>query len=133
MPTDEAYAEVLRRLEDHDQRLSHLETRGEAMAGEQVEEVSGEIAGQKFTLKSLSLNTLLTLLGVIGVVVCCVLLYTHLGDSKDANAAFVGAIKDLTAAQKEQTSVAREGNCWSYLNTLPQDRRDPTLCQRISR
>ncbi|HYR35952.1 MAG TPA: hypothetical protein VEQ87_16795 [Burkholderiales bacterium] len=96
----------------------------------EVEEVSGEIAGQKFSLKSLSLNTLLTLVGVLGVVGLCALMWTHLDESKESSRAMIDAIKELTVSQREQTVVAREQNC---LISLPQDRRDPELCRRIAR
>jgi hypothetical protein len=131
VPTDETYEEVLRRLDEQDIRIYRLEQeKGGRMNEQGVEEVTGEIAGQKFTLKSLSLNTLLTLIGVVGVVAVSVLMWTHLGESKESSAAMVGALRELTAAQKDQTMVAREQNC---LISLPQDRRDPELCRRIAR
>jgi hypothetical protein len=129
VPTEDAYQEVLRRLDQHDMRLYRLEQEKKAMA-DGVEEVNAEIAGQKISLKSLSLNTLLTLVGVIGVVALAVLTWTHLQDSKDASQAMLGAIRELTTAQKDQTVVARELNC---LLSLPLERRDPELCRRIAR
>lgn len=87
-------------------------------------DVAVEIAGQKVNLRNVkSLNTLATVATLIIVCVMGYVLYAHAGDTKDAS-------KELTMALKEMTQAAREQNC---LISMPQDRRDPELCRRISR
>lgn len=93
------------------------------------EELNADIAGQKLSLKSQSLNTVITILTFVIVAVIAVsgysLFVTHASDTKEAS-------KELSLALKEITQAAREQNC---LISLPQDRRQANaeLCKRISR
>lgn len=97
-----------------------------------VEELSAEVAGQKISLKSVALNTILTILIFLGVAVTISLLWNHQEESKAASAAFVSAIKEQTTVQKEQTTVIRESNC---IAALPPDRKhlDADFCKRVTR
>lgn len=77
------------------------------------------------SLKSATLNTLLTLIAALAGVGSLVLLLQHQQDMREANLAFVSAVKDQTAAIKEQTKVAREANCLIIV-------KDPEQCRRIA-
>lgn len=91
-------------------------------------DVAVEVAGQKINLRNVkSLNTLATVATLILVAsaigVGYVMAAGHVADTKEAS-------KELVTALKEMTQAAREQNC---LISLPQDRRDPELCRRLSR
>jgi hypothetical protein len=96
------------------------------MAEEKVSEVDAEIAGQKLTIKSASLGTIATVVGLVGVGVLVWQGYTHSQESRDASAAFVSAIKEQTVAMKDQTAVQREANCLVVF-------KDSEQCRRFSR
>lgn len=93
------------------------------MAGE-TEELTVDAKNLTGTLKSTSINTIITLFAAIGVGVLVWQGFVHSQDTRDASAAFVGAIKEQTVAIKEQTSVQREANCLTIF-------KDPANCQRI--
>lgn len=122
MATDEAYREVLRRLDE----LS----KGVNMAGE-TGELDAVIAGQKVSLKNVSINTIATAATLIIVCLIAYVLYTHQQDAREASASFVMAIKEQTTVQKEQTTVMREANCLqSYQG--PAAEKGP-FCKTIAR
>lgn len=101
-----------------------MNIRESEMAEENGADVEVEVAGQKVNLKNVkSLNTLATVATLIVVCLIAYALYAHAGETKDAS-------KDLVQALKEMTQAAREQNC---LISMPQDKRDPDLCRRISR
>lgn len=84
------------------------------------------------SLKSQSMNTLITLLVAVGVGVLVWQGFTHSQESRDAGVAFVAAIKEQTAAIKDQTSAAREGNCLSrFSDAEKRDKAD--FCRQIAR
>lgn len=93
------------------------------MAEEKVEELSAEIGGQKLSLKSVALNTIISAASLIAVLAAIPYGYSHIQDTKEASKELVGALKEMTQA-------AREQNC---LISMPIDRRDPELCRRIAR
>lgn len=94
-------------------------------------DVNVEIAGQKVNLRNVkSLNTVLTFVAAIASSFGVYILIQHQADAKDTAQTFVQAVKEQTAVMREQTAVAREQNC---LISVPQDRRDPELCKRLSR
>ena len=99
------------------------------MAGE-TGELEAEIAGQKLSLKNVSLNTIATVATLVVVCVLAWVMWQHTADAREAQSSFVAAIKEQTSAIKEQTAVAREQNC---LISMPQASRDPDLCRRLSR
>lgn len=93
------------------------------MAEEKVEELSAEIGGQKLSLKSVALNTIVCVLTLILLAAALPYAYSHITDTKEASKELVGALKEMTQA-------AREQNC---LISMPIDRRDPELCRRLAR
>lgn len=90
----------------------------------EVSEVAVDAKNLTASIKSVSINTLLTVLCAIGIGVLVWQGYTHSQDSRDASAAFVAAIKEQTTAIKEQTAVQREANCLVIF-------KDPANCSRI--
>ena len=98
----------------------------------EVEELSGEIVGQKFSLKSVALNTLATVVTLMGVVVISILLWQHQIDAKEAGKGFVEALKEQTVAMRESTQVGREQNC---LLRFDQKERQSNaeFCRQITR
>lgn len=96
------------------------------MAGEQTEELQVDAKNLTATIKSASLNTVVSVLAAIGVGVLVWQGYTHSQDSRDASKAFVEAIKEQTVAIKDQTSAVRESNCLAVF-------KDPANCQRMTR
>lgn len=88
------------------------------------DELSADIWGQKVSLKSQSLNTIICIL--ILVVVCLIGYhgFTHSADSKDAAKEFVSAIK-------ENTQAIRQGNC---LAEFPPEKKEAgaALCKRVT-
>lgn len=90
--------------------------------GEVLEEASVEIAGQKVNLKSIALNSFITLLTLLGVVGIGALLWTHLEHTRDAfaqqirlqeaqNASHIAALKEQTAVTRENAIEQRRQNC----------------------
>lgn len=74
------------------------------MAEEKIEEISGEIAGQKFSLRSVALNTVLTFLTFMVSFATAYVLYNHTGESKEVT-------RELSMAMKELAQANREQNC----------------------
>src|SRR5688572_7348554 len=89
-------------------------------------ELTAKVAGQELALKGVSINTIATVVTLIAVGVLLYIAFSHAQDSRDAGAAFVGAIKEQTTAIKEATQVQREGNCLAVV-------KDPEQCRRITR
>lgn len=89
------------------------------------EQIDADIAGQKISLKSNSLNTIATVATLMLVTVIAYSLYTHGTDTKESSRELVSALRDMAQVQ-------RESNC---LNTLPQERREAnaSLCKQNSR
>lgn len=90
--------------------------------GDMIEEASVEIAGQKLNLKSVALNSFITLLTLLGIVGTGVLLWAHLEHTRDAfsqllklqeaqGASHVAAIKEQIAATRENAIEQRRQNC----------------------
>lgn len=91
-------------------------------AAEPTADIEASIGNKKLSMKSVELNTFVTLLillisasilvgGALGGWVIVQLLEAHRVEAKEAGAAFVGAVKEQTQATKEQTSMQRERNC----------------------
>lgn len=93
-------------------------------------DIDVKVAGQEVSVKNVkSLNTIVTLLTFVLVSVGAYVLYQHQQDGRDATRDFVTAIKEQTQAIRDGAKLQREQNC---LMALPQDRRDPELCRRLS-
>lgn len=122
MATDDAYREVLRRLDE-------LQG-GAAVAGENGD-LDATIAGQKISLKNVSVNTIATVATLIIVTLIAYVLYTHQQDAREASAGFVTAIKEQTTVQKEQTTVMREANCLQSYQGPPAEKA--SFCKSIAR
>ena len=100
--------------------------------GNEVEEISGTIAGQSFSLKSVALNTLATVATLVVVSVCAVLLYQHQTEARETKDSFAAAIKEQTIAMREGTAVQREQNC--LLRFDQKDRQaNAEFCRQITR
>lgn len=97
------------------------------MSGEQnIGELDAQIAGQKLNIKNAPINTLATVATLIIVCLIAYVLFTHQQDTREAGAAFVGAVKEQTTAVKEQTMALREQNCLAR-------KIDPETCRSIAR
>ena len=77
-------------------------------------------------------NDILTTAGVAILVLLGYVLWEHKEDTKITHGAFVGAVKEMTGAQRESIQVQREMNC---IIALPQDRRENSVefCRRITK
>lgn len=102
------------------------------MDEEKVEELNAEIAGQKLSLKSVALNTIITLLIAVGVGYTAFSMSQHQADAKEGRAEFIGALREQTAVMKEQTSAAKEQNC--LLRFEQKERtQQADFCKQIAR
>src|SRR5262245_42295007 len=98
---------------------------------ERVEEATFEVAGQKVSLKSVALNTFVTLISMIGIIILAALMYTHVGEARDTTNNFLAAVKEQTQATKESAQAQREQNC--LLRFEQKDRGDKAeFCKTIS-
>lgn len=86
------------------------------------QELHAKIAGQELDMKNLPVNMIFTILGVVGIGILIWQGIVHAQDSKETGAAFVMAVKEQTAAIKEQTRAQWEQNC---LMRFP---KAPDLC-----
>lgn len=89
------------------------------------EELSAEVAGQKLSFKTGSLNTVATIATLVLVCLLCYVVWVHTIDTKEAS-------KELVSVMKENAQATREQTC---IIGLPQDRREQNadLCKRLSR
>lgn len=71
----------------------------------EVEELSAEIGGQKISLKSVALNTLLTVATFLISAMTAYILFTHTGDSKEVTKDLAGAMRELAQANREQNCL----------------------------
>jgi hypothetical protein len=95
-----------------------------------VEELNLSKTG--INIKSFQMNTLLTFVGVMFSGACAAGLWFHMGDTKDASAAFVQAIREQTTALKDGTQVAREQNCLMRFDQKERQER-AEFCRSIAR
>jgi hypothetical protein len=88
------------------------------MQDQRVEEANLEVAGQKIHLKSVALNTLLTIFVAIGVSLIGYMLFHH--------------VAQADATLKEMVQAQRENNC---LISIPEKDREykAEFCKRITR
>lgn len=95
-------------------------------------ELEAEIAGQKVSLKNVSVNTIATVATLILVSLVAYTVYTHQQDTKETAGQFVAALKEQTAALKDQTVAARENNCLMRFDQKERPER-ADFCKQISR
>lgn len=96
-------------------------------------DVALEIAGQKVNFKNVkSLNTGATLFSCGLLILLCYAFWAHSEDTKTAQAAFIGAVKEQTSAIKEQTTAQREQNCLMRFDQ--KDRQaNADFCKQVTR
>jgi hypothetical protein len=95
------------------------------------QELSGEIAGQKFSMKNLPVNTIATVATLILVGIVAAVLYQHESQSASRDIAYIGAIKDQTSAMREQSQALRENTCvQSYQGPVPDK---AAFCKSVTR
>jgi uncharacterized protein HemX len=92
---------------------------------EQLEEISGKVAGQEFSAKGLQLNTLLTLLVLAVVIALAVFTWAHAQQTETSAKAFLEAVKEQTVTIKAQTQAVREQTCVMVY-------KDAEGCRRIT-
>lgn len=96
------------------------------MAEEQrIEEANLEVAGQKIHLKSVALNTLLTLMCVLGVGYTALIVTQHAAQAATREDTFAKLMAEMVQAQREQ-------NC---LISIPEAQREgkAEFCKRVTR
>lgn len=81
-------------------------------------------------LESTSMNTLLTMLCTIGIAVLVWQSIAHAMDAREANAAFVAAIKDQTAAMRDQTKATKEQSCLLRYSGNPAEKAE--FCKSVT-
>lgn len=99
--------------------------------GNEVEELNAEIAGQKISLKSVAINTIVTLLTFALCVVTTSIVWQHTTDARETGKAFVSAIKEQTEATTEQAKLLREANCLQGYQGPPAEKQN--FCARVTR
>lgn len=92
---------------------------------DQQDEFSADIGGQKLSLKSQSLNTIICIAILVISVLVGYALVGHTADAKESS-------KEFVSVMREMTQTMREGNC---LNAFPPEKREANadLCKRLSR
>lgn len=95
------------------------------MSDDKVEEATLEFGGQKLHLRSVALNTMLTIGVAIGVALIGYVLWSHVSQAEKRDELMVTAFKDLAQGQREQ-------NC---LIAIPEKDRESKadFCKRITR
>lgn len=98
-------------------------------SGEQTVDV--QLAGQKVKITGHDVNLIVTVLSAIGIALLLWVAVAHQQDARDASAAFVAAIKEQTASQREQTGVMREANCLQSYQGPPAEKA--SFCKQVTR
>lgn len=99
------------------------------MSGEQT--VDLQLIGQKVKISGHDVNLIVTVLSAIGIAVLVWIAVGHQQDAREASAAFVAAIKEQTAAQREQIIVMREANCLQSYQGPPAEKSP--FCKQVAR
>lgn len=96
------------------------------------EELSGEIAGQKFSAKNLPINTLATVATLVLVSIIAYVLYQHEVHAANRHGDYLNALREQTQAIREAAQAQRETTC---INTFPESQREAksAFCKQISR
>mgnify|MGYP001616640668 CR=1 FL=1 len=77
-------------------------------------------------------SDVLTTLGIAIVTLFGYMVWEHKEDAKVTQTAFVGAIKEMTLAQREMTTAQRVQNCLLATTQNEREAKLP-LCERIAR
>jgi hypothetical protein len=94
-------------------------------------ELTAEVAGNKISLKNMSLNTMATVITLILIILLIYILYMHQQDSKEGNREFVSALREQTTAIRDGTSAQREQTC--ILKFSEQERKmNADWCKQVS-
>lgn len=101
------------------------------MAGE-TGELDAEIAGQKVSLKNVSINTMATVATLLGVCMLVYILIQHEQESKQTASMFVSAVKEQTTAVKDQTVALREQTCIVRFKEAERQQQ-AEFCKQIAR
>ena len=77
-------------------------------------------------------SDVLTTFGIAAVVLVGYMVWEHKEDSKTTQTAFIGDVREMTAAQRDSVQAQREMNC---IISLPQEQRqrDIEFCKRVVR
>lgn len=94
---------------------------------DKVEKLS--VSKEGLSLESASLNTILTMLAVAGIVGLGVWFYKHDQNSTEAQKTMVVAVEKMAAAMLEANAIHRETNCLMGYNGPPAERAD--FCRRL--
>jgi hypothetical protein len=101
-------------------------------------ELSGEIAGQKFSAKNLPFNTIFTILTFVGICMLGTVFYFHwqggivaAAESRDDRKEFIAAVKEQTLAIREGNTELKLQNCLSKFPEAERKAND-TWCKQIT-
>ena len=78
---------------------------------------------------------IIALIAMVGIVLIAYSLWEHKAEAREANVAFVSAVKEMSAAQKEQVKIMRLQAC---IISRPQEVREAefssqnSFCQRMA-
>lgn len=99
------------------------------MEEEKVQELT--ISKDGISLKSVTVNTVITLATAFGVGFTAIAIHEHKTEAKEANSLFVGAVREQTTAMREATTVQRENNCLQSYQGPAQEKA--SFCRTVSR
>lgn len=106
------------------------------MAEEQVEEIGIKTPFGELVSKGKKNSELIAALALAALIVIGYVLYDHKTDEKESKTALAVAIKEVAAAQREQTQIGREQTCLLALDKEQIKREfgnESSLCKRLSR
>jgi len=98
-----------------------------------VEELEVGVGDKKLRLRGSDLLT-----SVIGMIMCSGLvllgyiMYEHKDDSRQSTTAFISALKEMTAIQKENVTANRVMNCLIATDQKDREAKLPT-CERLAK
>lgn len=98
---------------------------------EEAHELKLDAKNLTASLKSQSLNTIITFATLILVSVIAYALWTHAEEARTSSSLFVGAVREQTTAMREATTVQRENNCLQSYQGPPQEKA--SFCRTVSR
>jgi hypothetical protein len=134
--TEDAYKEVLRRLDALGQKVEEHEqliTKGGFMPEERGPGVAELSVGKEgLSLKSAELNTVITLFCAIGIAATAAFTWMHMKDADKTSALMVEALHDLTVATRAQTSAQLEQNCLFQYKQEDRSGQNADYCKRQS-
>ena len=99
------------------------------MSNETIQELT--ISKDGISLKSVTVNTVITLATAFGVGFTAYAIHEHRTEARESSALFVGAVREQTTAMREATTVQRENNCLQSYQGPPQEKA--SFCRTVSR